>query len=140
MVIARTDARAQEGMDGAVRRALAYKEAGADAIFPEALETLDEFREFRGRVPDIPLMANLAEQGKTSQSITARDLTGAGYSMILFPATGARMMAYSFAEFLEEIKTQGTTRRIVEEGRLISRTRLNETIREHSKAYHKRSV
>jgi methylisocitrate lyase len=140
MVIARTDARAVEGLDGAIRRALAYKEAGADAIFPEALETLDEFREFRRRVPDILLMANLAEQGKTSQSITAQELTGAGYSMILFPATGARMMAYSFAEFLEEIKAQGTTRRFVEEGRLIPRGRLNEIIHEHSKTYRKRNV
>lgn len=142
MIIARTDARGvtQEGFEGAVRRALAYKEAGADAIFPEALENIEEFREFRRRVSDIPLMANLAEQGKTSQALTGQDLIDAGYSMILFPATGARMMAYAFEEFLEEIKERGTTRRFVEEGRLISRSRLNETIRDHSRAYRKRNA
>lgn len=140
MIIARTDARAVEGLDGAVRRALAYKEVGADAIFPEALETLDEFREFRRRVQDIPLMANLAEQGKTSKVLTGQDLADAGYSMVLFPATGARMIAYAFEEFLEEIKFQGTTRRFVEEERLISRSRLNEIIRGHSRAYRKNST
>src|ERR1700733_13866753 len=71
-IIARTDAAASEGMDGAVARAKLYLQAGADAIFPEALHNEDMFREFARRLPGVPLLANMTEFGKTPL------LTGAG--------------------------------------------------------------
>lgn len=135
LIIARTDARAVEGFEGAAARARAYREAGADIIFPEALETLEEFRRFRQEVPDILLMANLVEQGKTTASLTAQDLAQAGYSLIIFPATGTRMMFYAFREFLDDIRTNGTSWRSVASGRLISRSRVNEFLKTHSRPY-----
>src|ERR1700730_10620604 len=65
VVIARTDAAASEGMDGAVARAKLYLEAGADAIFPEAMISQEMFAEFARRVPDVPLLANMTEFGMT---------------------------------------------------------------------------
>ena len=65
IVIARTDAAASEGLDGAVARAKLYMEAGADAIFPEALNTAEMFRAFAKRMPGVPLLANMTEFGKT---------------------------------------------------------------------------
>ena len=64
-IIARTDAAASEGIDGAVARAKLYIEAGADAIFPEALNTAEMFREFARRMPGVPLLANMTEFGRT---------------------------------------------------------------------------
>ena len=64
-VIARTDAASSEGMDGAVARAKLYVEAGADAIFPEAMISAEMFREFAARLPGVPLLANMTEFGRT---------------------------------------------------------------------------
>src|SRR5580700_10885075 len=64
-IVARTDAAASEGLDGAIARARLYREAGADAIFPEALNTAEMFRAFAERMPGVPLLANMTEFGKT---------------------------------------------------------------------------
>ncbi|MDA2936366.1 oxaloacetate decarboxylase [Patescibacteria group bacterium AH-259-L05] len=137
VIIARTDARAVEGLESAIRRGNAYRAAGADMIFPEALETLDEFQEFRKQVQDIPLVANLAEHGKTEAGIRAQDLERANYSVIIFPATGTRMMFYAFEEFLKEIQEKGTATGIVQQERLISRLKVNEFLHKHSRRYKK---
>ena len=84
MIIARTDARAVEDFDRTVDRAQRYMEAGADAIFPEALQSAEEFRDFASEI-DLPLLANMTEFGK-SPLLSFTDLAGFGYRMVIFPA------------------------------------------------------
>ena len=88
VVIARTDARGVNGFDDAVRRARLYREAGADVIFPEALESADEFARFAREVP-APLLANMTEFGK-SPLLDFATLAGLGYRLVLYPLTAFR--------------------------------------------------
>ncbi|HQU05149.1 MAG TPA: isocitrate lyase/phosphoenolpyruvate mutase family protein, partial [Acidocella sp.] len=82
-IIARTDAAASEGMDGAVARAKLYMEAGADAIFPEAMNTEEMFREFARRMPGVPLLANMTEFGRTP-FFTKQQFEDFGYKMVIW--------------------------------------------------------
>ncbi len=106
VLIARTDARAVEGLDGAIERALDYSRAGAEVIFPEALEGPEEFAEFRRKVKG-PLMANMTEFGKTPY-MSAAEFEKLGYNMVIFPVTAFRAMMKSVKDALEELKAQGT--------------------------------
>jgi len=110
-LIARTDARSVEGFDAAVERAKAYMDAGADAIFPEAMETEAEFAEFARRVP-VPLMANMTEFGK-SPLIDATTLGQMGYKLILFPLSAFRSALKAAEETLKAIKNAGHQRNVV---------------------------
>src|SRR5687767_12719790 len=89
-IIARTDAVASEGMDGAVARAKAYLDAGADAIFPEALTSGDMFREFARRLPKVPLLANMTEFGRTP-FFTAKEFAEMGFKMVIWPVSSLRV-------------------------------------------------
>ena len=89
-LIARTDAAASEGMDGAVARAKLYLEAGADAIFPEAMISREMFEEFARRVPGVPLLANMTEFGKTP-FFTASEFEAMGYRMVIWPVSSLRV-------------------------------------------------
>lgn len=89
VIMARTDARGVTGFDDAVRRARLYVEAGADAIFPEALETAEEFAAFARALPGVPLLANMTEFGK-SPALDFKTLADLGYRMVLYPVTGLR--------------------------------------------------
>ena len=106
LIIARTDARSVDGFDKAVDRANAYLEAGADAIFPEALETAWEFREFAKRV-DAPLLANMTEFGK-SELLSVKQLAAMGYRMVIFPMSTFRITMGAAGQFLGELKKSGT--------------------------------
>jgi methylisocitrate lyase len=106
MIIARTDARAVEGIDGAIERALDYSRAGADMIFPEALESRVEFLEFRKKVK-LPLMSNMTEFGKTPY-MTAKEFEDMGYNLVIFPVTAFRAMMKTVEETLGMLKTEGT--------------------------------
>jgi methylisocitrate lyase len=108
LLVARTDARAVEGFDAAVHRANNYLQAGADAIFPEALESAAEFREFARRVR-APLMANMTEFGR-SPLLSARQLGAMGYRMVIFPLTAFRVSMKSAEGCLRELKRRGTQR------------------------------
>ena len=90
MLVARTDAAASEGIDGAVARARLYLEAGADAIFPEALTTAEMFREFARRMPGAKLLANMTEFGRTP-FFTASEFEEMGYSMVIWPVSSLRV-------------------------------------------------
>ena len=136
LIIARTDARSPEGLDAAIWRVHRYINAGADIIFPEALESLEEFRKFRREVPDIPLMANLTTHGKTPETINAKDLFKIGYQIVLFPVP-LRILLKKYEEILKEIKWLGSMRGFVVEGDILSRDELNEFIKKHSKVYKK---
>ena len=89
-VIARTDAHASEGMEGAVARAKLYIQAGADAIFPEALTTADMFRDFAKALPGVKLLANMTEFGRTP-FFTAAEFEAMGYAMVIWPVSSLRV-------------------------------------------------
>lgn len=106
LVIARTDARAIEGFDRAVERAKEYAAAGADAIFPEALQTRDEFANFRKAV-DLPLLANMTEFGK-SPLLSFQELSDLGYRIVIFPQSAFRVAMRATEAFLRALKKSGT--------------------------------
>src|SRR6185503_5773520 len=108
LIVARTDARAVESFDAAVQRALIYLKSGADAIFPEALESAKEFREF-GRRVRAPLLANMTEFG-CSPLLSARQLAALGYRMVIFPLTAFRVSMKAAERCLRDLKRRGTQR------------------------------
>ena len=112
VIVARTDARSVEGFDAAVERARAYLSAGADMIFPEALESKEEFARFAALV-DSPLLANMTEFGR-SPLISFADLAAAGYKAVIYPLTALRaaMRAAEFA--LTAIRDRGTQKDILD--------------------------
>lgn len=105
VVIARTDARATHGFDEAVRRGLAYRKAGADVIFPEALETEQEFADYAKAVPG-PLLANMTEFGKSPQ-LPAQRLFELGYRIVIFPVSAARVAARAAEAFYADLLRDG---------------------------------
>lgn len=106
MIIARTDARAVEDFDRAVERARRYLKAGADAIFPEALQNADEFKAF-ARDVKAPLLANMTEFGK-SPLLSFDELAGLGYTMVIFPQSAFRVSMKATEQFLRDLKQAGT--------------------------------
>ncbi len=110
-IIARTDARALEGLEGSLRRAQAYVRAGADAIFPEALESAEEFRAFAQGLAQagvtVPLMANMTEFGKTPY-LSVKEFEALGYRLVLFPLSAMRVAMKAIESLLLELKTLGT--------------------------------
>jgi methylisocitrate lyase len=111
VVIARTDARGVEGFDAAVRRARLYLDVGADAIFPEALESAEEFARFAEQVR-APLLANMTEFGR-SPNLDFAALTGMGYRMVLYPLTAFRVALRAARDALAEVRGQGHQRDLV---------------------------
>ena len=105
-VIARTDARAVEDFAGAVARAQRYVEAGADGIFPEALQSSEEFKTFAREIK-APLLANMTEFGK-SPLLSFQELSDFGYKMVIFPMSAFRVSMKASDEFLRELKKRGT--------------------------------
>lgn len=106
LIIARTDARGVEGFDAAVHRARAYLEAGADGIFPEALETAAEFRSFAKEIR-APLLANMTEFGR-GPLLSGKQLASMGYRMVIFPQSAFRVSMHAAGEFLGDLKRHGT--------------------------------
>ena len=108
VLIARTDARATEGLAAAIERAQRYVEAGADMIFPEALQTPEEFAHFAAEVR-VPLMANMTEFGK-SPLLSISELDALGYRAVLFPVTIFRTAMLAAETALKELAETGTQR------------------------------
>src|ERR1700720_604709 len=96
-IVARTDAAASEGIDGAVGRAKLFMDAGADAIFPEALITAEMFREVARRLPGVPLLANMTEFGRTP-FFTGAEFEEMGYKMVIWPVSSLRVANKAQAE------------------------------------------
>ena len=124
-VVARTDAVAVEGLERAIERARVYVEAGADAIFPEALTDEAMFRRFREAL-DAPLLANMTEFGKTPY-YTAEQFAAWGYEMVIFPVTALRMAAQAYVRTYETLLKTGTQTSLLEA--MQTRKALYETIR-----------
>jgi methylisocitrate lyase len=108
VVIARTDARSVEGFESALLRAKAYRDAGADMIFPEALETAEEFGRFAEAI-DAPLLANMTEFGR-SPLLSVAELSDLGYRAVLFPLTPFRAAMKAAEETLRALRDDGTQR------------------------------
>lgn len=120
VVIARTDARGVTTFDDAIRRANLYLEAGADAIFPEAMESADEFARF-ARAVRAPLLANMTEFGK-GPLLTVSELGAIGYAMVLYPLTAFRAAMKAAEETLRTLRDAGHQRDVVP--RMLTRAEL----------------
>lgn len=112
LIIARTDAKSVEGIERAIARAKSYLEAGADAIFPEALNTIEEFKYFAQQVK-APLLANMTEFGK-SPLIESDKLIEMGYKMVIFPVSSLRIASKSTENFLKTLKKDKTQSNTIE--------------------------
>ena len=124
-LIARTDAVASEGMEAAAARAKRYLEAGADAIFPEALTDAEMFREFARRLPGVKLLANMTEFGRTP-FFTAEEFQAMGYVMVIWPVSALRVAARAQEELYGAIARDGGAHRFIDH--MQTRAQLYETI------------
>ncbi len=113
IIIARTDARSVTGMDDAIQRADAYRQAGADMIFPEGLESEDEFAAFAAGSPGL-LLANMTEFGKTPD-ISADRFAELGYQLVIYPLSVMRMAMKTVEAGLAELKNKGTLSGVVDQ-------------------------
>ena len=113
LVMARTDIRAAEGLDAALDRAKALVDAGADAIFPEAMRTLDEFAAMRAAV-DVPLLANMTEFGK-SELFSVDELRDVGMNLVIWPVSMLRISMGATERALDELRETGHLRAMLGE-------------------------
>jgi len=127
-IVARTDAADSEGIDGAVARAKLFLQAGADAIFPEALTTADMFRAVAERLPGVKLLANMTEFGRTP-FFTASEFEAMGYKMVIWPVSSLRVANKAQAELYAAIRRDGGAQNLVD--RMQTRAELYATIGYH---------
>lgn len=112
VIMARTDAAAVEGIDSAIERAVAYVEAGADMIFPEAMRTLDDYRKFKAAV-QVPILANLTEFGSTP-FFTTDELRDANVDIALYCCGAYRAMNKAALNFYETVRREGTQKNLID--------------------------
>lgn len=124
LIMARTDVRATDGLDAMIDRARAYVDAGADAIFPEALRTVSEFEKVASAV-GVPVLANMTEFGK-SDLFTTTELAEAGVQIVIYPVTLFRLAMGAAEAGLAEIAAEGTQRGLVPQ--MQTRARLYELV------------
>ena len=124
VIIARSDARAVEGLDESIDRMQAYVDAGADMIFPEALKDLSEFEAVR-KALDVPLLANMTEFGK-SELFSFEELQNLGYNMVIYPVTTWRLALGATVRGLKSIKEHGHQKEVLSE--MQTRAELYETL------------
>ena len=127
-IIARTDAAASEGIDGAVARARKYLEAGADAIFPEALHSADMFRAFAKAMPGVKLLANMTEFGQTP-FFTASEFEAMGYRMVIWPVSAFRVANKAQERLFAALRRDGGAQNMLDQ--MQTRAELYATIRYH---------
>jgi methylisocitrate lyase len=108
VIIARTDARAPLGLETVIARGRAYIAAGADILFVEAPQSVEELKAIAAAFPDIPLVANIVEGGKTP-SLSAAELQNLGFKIVFFPLTGLLAVTQTLTNCLTQLKQQGTT-------------------------------
>lgn len=126
VVIARTDAAGSVGIEGTVARAKLYIEAGADAIFPEALTSIEMFREVRARLPNVKLLANMTEFGCTP-ALSAAQFQELGYDMVIWPVSSLRVANKAQSRLFELLRREGATTAMLAE--MQTRAELYDTIR-----------
>jgi len=128
VIMARTDALANEGLDSAISRAVSCVEAGADMIFPEAITDLPMYRKFADAVK-VPILANITEFGK-SPLFTVEELRSANVAMVLYPLSAFRAMNKAALRVYNEIKKQGTQKGVIAD--MQTREELYDIINYHS--------
>jgi methylisocitrate lyase len=106
VIMARTDARASEGLAQAIDRMKAYVDAGADAIFPEAMKDESEFEAVRAALPGVPLLANITEFGK-SRLLTVTELENLGFNLVIWPVSTLRLAMGAAIDAFDKLKTEG---------------------------------
>lgn len=126
VVIARTDAVASEGLEGAVARAKLYVEAGAHAIFPEALTSIEMFREMRAALPGVRLLANMTEFGRTP-ALSAQEFEALGYDMVIWPVSSLRVANKAQERLYAALARDGATTAMIPE--MQTRAELYDVIR-----------
>lgn len=124
-LIARSDARAVEGLDQAIDRMKAYVDAGADMLFPEAMKDEREFEAVRKAV-DVPILANMTEFGK-SKLLSVEELENLGFNLVIYPVTSMRLALKAVEDGLAQIKADGHQRDVVP--KMQTRTRLYEVVK-----------
>src|SRR5665213_1461450 len=124
IIMARTDAFQSEGLDGAIERAVEYQEAGADMLFAEAFEEIDQYRRFVAAVR-IPVLANITEFGRTPL-FSIDELRSAGLQMVLYPLSAFRAMSAATEHVFSTIRQQGTQAPVVKD--MQTRERLYEIL------------
>ena len=124
LIVARSDARAVEGLEQLLNRARAYVDAGAEMLFPEALADEREFEAVR-RAVDVPLLANMTEFGK-SKLLDARTLADLGVNLVIYPVTGLRLAMGAVEDGLRRLRDDGTQAGLVD--RMQTRGRLYELL------------
>jgi methylisocitrate lyase len=128
VIIARTDAAASEGIDGAVARARLYLQAGADAIFPEALTNAEMFKAFAKAMPGVKLLANMTEFGRTP-FFTASEFEAMGYRMVIWPVSALRAANKAQERVFMALQKDGGTQNVVDQ--MQTRQELYDTIGYH---------
>ncbi len=128
VIMARTDARASEGLEAALARAEAYVEAGADMVFAEAVPSLADLEAFTGRLP-VPVLANITEFGKTPY-FTWEQLRDAGAGLALYPLSAFRAMSRAAEEVYAAIRSEGTQEGVLD--RMQTREELYEVLGYHA--------
>ena len=128
MIMARTDAIANEGLDSALGRAASYVEAGADAIFVEAVTEIDDYKKFSENL-NVSILANITEFGKTPL-FSKEELKGAGVGMILYPLSAFRAMSKAAEGIYSEILEKGTQQALID--RMQTRDELYEVLDYHA--------
>ena len=128
MVMARTDAIANEGLDSAIGRATSYVEAGADAIFAEAVTEIEDYKKFSENLR-VPILANITEFGKTLL-FSKEELEEAGVDMILYPLSAFRAMSKAAEGIYSEILEEGTQQNLID--RMQTREELYEVLDYHT--------
>lgn len=130
VIMARTDGHAVEGLDSAIDRALAYRDAGADMIFAEALSTLEEYQKFTTALgPSLPVLANITEFGKTPL-FTVEELAGAGVQLVLYPLSAFRAMSKAAENVYRTLRTEGTQKSVTDQ--MQTREELYQVLNYHS--------
>jgi len=124
ILIARTDARGVDGMEPAIDRGNAYREAGADMVFPEGLQSEEEFAEFASRCPGL-LLANMTEFGKTPH-LAANAFGEIGYDLVIYPVTFQRVAMGAISRCLKQLHNEGTAEGF--EGQMQTRQELYELL------------
>lgn len=124
IIVARTDARATEGLDAAIERGLLYKEIGADAIFVEAPKTIEEMKRI-GKSIKAPLVANMIEGGATP-ILSSHELHKMGFNLILYPLSVLYANTFATLQILGELKNSGTTKK--SKNNLVNFTQFNDIV------------
>ena len=113
MIMARTDARTNFGIDAAIERGLAYEAAGADIIFIESPESIEEMQKVTSSF-NVPVLANMLEHGRTPL-LTAKELEDLGYDLVIFCVASTYVIAKAVTKLMKELKTTGTTAGMIDE-------------------------